>query len=271
MRDKGAMQRLLLPLLLLFSVSQGVPGAGAQAKLGQAAKPRLQSLVASSSPPQDGYVYTVRAADTLWDIASAHGITVQALVAANDLADPRLLRPGQTLFIPAEPPPITASEGADVPALDTAAAARPESPTGTITETLSLPPEIAGWPSIILTLMNEKRAAQGLSPLTWSPELAQAAQAHAEDCAQRKRGSHSGSDGAILRARLARAGYAARYASENWANARSAPHAFEMWWNEQRGDDPHRRNILGPRFAEVGIGIARGGWGYYVIADFGGR
>ncbi len=28
---------------------------------------------------------------------------------------------------------------------------------------------------------------------------------------------------------------------------------------------------LGAGFSEIGIGIAKGSWGYYVIADFGGR
>ena len=110
-----------------------------------------------------------------------------------------------------------------------------------------------------------------MAALTWSPELARAAQAHAEDCAQRNRGSHVGSDGAKLAARLARVGYAARTSSENWANAQSVGHAFGMWWNEPKGRDPHRRNILNSRFTEIGIGIAKGAWGYYFVADFGGR
>ena len=103
------------------------------------------------------------------------------------------------------------------------------------------------------------------------PSLPSAAQAHADDCAQRNRGSHVGSDGAKLAARLARVGYAARTSSENWANAQSVGHTFGMWLNEPKGRDPHRRNILNPRFNEIGIGVAKGSWGYYFIADFGGR
>ena len=132
-------------------------------------------------------------------------------------------------------------------------------------------PSIASAPQQMLAFMNEQRAAYGLPALAWSPELASAAQAHAEDCAQRNSGSHTGSDGARLRARLQRAGYAAHWVSENWANARSLQQAFTMWWDELPGDDPHRRNILAPQFKEVGIGIAAGGWGAYYVADFGGR
>ena len=108
--------------------------------------------------------------------------------------------------------------------------------------------------------------------LAWSPELAQAAQAHAEDCAKRGFGSHGGSDGANQRARLSRAGYEAHQASENWAYARNVPGTFSMWWNEPPGADPHRRNILNREYREVGIGIAAGVWGFsYFVADFGAR
>ena len=43
-----------------------------------------------------------------------------------------------------------------------------------------------------------------------------------------------------------------------------------MWWFEPPYG-PHRLNILGPSYDEVGIGIVAGGWGYYVVADFGGN
>ena len=44
--------------------------------------------------------YVVRAGDTLTDIARRFGTTVQAIMAANNLADPNFLVIGQVLFIP---------------------------------------------------------------------------------------------------------------------------------------------------------------------------
>jgi hypothetical protein len=44
----------------------------------------------------------------LWDIAAAHGISVNTLIAANSLLDPRLLRPGR-LFGPRRRRPANAS------------------------------------------------------------------------------------------------------------------------------------------------------------------
>jgi murein DD-endopeptidase MepM/ murein hydrolase activator NlpD len=51
-------------------------------------------------PAQATRPYTVRAGDNLWSIATAHGIPVEALVAANDLALSAILQPGQTLAVP---------------------------------------------------------------------------------------------------------------------------------------------------------------------------
>ena len=44
--------------------------------------------------------YTVRLGDTLSGIASRHGVSVQALVSSNRIANPNLIRAGQTLTIP---------------------------------------------------------------------------------------------------------------------------------------------------------------------------
>jgi LysM repeat protein len=45
-------------------------------------------------------VYTVQGGDRLGDIAHEHGVTVSAIVAANDISNPNLIRSGQKLTIP---------------------------------------------------------------------------------------------------------------------------------------------------------------------------
>ncbi len=186
--------------------------------------------------------------------------------------------------LPTESPPDIVQE---TPALAPAQASIEITATAALTPTLeptpppvepppppppapTLPPAIADWPQIIFDLINEKRAAHGLPPLAWSPLLAQAAQTHAEDCGRRQFGSHVGSDGAKLRARLERAGYSPSYASENWVFARSPQGAVEWWYDEPPGRDPHRRNILARQYTEVGVGVAFGEGGhFYFITDFG--
>ena len=45
--------------------------------------------------------YTVKSGDTLWDIARAHGVSLQSLIAANpQIANPDLIYPGQKINIP---------------------------------------------------------------------------------------------------------------------------------------------------------------------------
>lgn len=213
-----------------------------------------------------GATYTVRADDTLWDIATNYGLYVADLLAANPGVDPRRMMVGQQLVIPG----LTAEALAATRA-PTSVPAAAQTPTLAVAPMTAqgLAPELETWVQELLSRINEKRAAGGRAMLVWNDALALAAQLHAEDCAQRNRGSHIGSDGAKLRTRLDRAGYAYQWAGENWANARSAAHAFEMWWNEPPGADPHVQNIMANRATEIGIGIARGAWGYYIIADFG--
>ncbi|MCX7670515.1 MAG: LysM peptidoglycan-binding domain-containing protein, partial [Anaerolineae bacterium] len=76
----------------------------------------------AASPAQGTYV--VRPGDTLAKIAAAHGTTVQALIRANNITDPDLIRSGQVLVIPDKatsnsgaqtgataPPPVPAPAG----------------------------------------------------------------------------------------------------------------------------------------------------------------
>ena len=187
----------------------------------------------------------------------------------------------QTALPDDQPPPddvdLEAPGNDGVPAATAVQADAVISGTQTITDTTgataatSLPAAIADWPQQMFNGINAKRAAHGLPPLTWSPALAQAAQAHAEDCSQRRYGSHVSSDGASLRSRLARVGVTPAYTSENWVFARGAQPAVDWWYNEPPGRDPHRRNILSSRYTAVGIGVAVGEQGhYYFIADFAG-
>jgi uncharacterized protein YkwD len=219
-------------------------------------------------------------------------MTVQELLAINHLAPDSTLHVGQELQVfgtaPAPEPPLTpAASVAEPPAPapeqapPAPAEAPPQAPEDapaaqTTEEAAPAPvpeasaPAVPEGPAAVLALINAHRTEAGLPPPTSSPELAPAAQAHANDCAQRNRGTHTGSDGAKLRERLARNGYVPHYASENWANAQSYEKAVERWWNEP-ANGPHRRNILGPTYSEAGIGVGRGSWGYYFVVDFASR
>ncbi len=54
----------------------------------------------SSAPPPAAQTYTVQPGDTLYRIARRFGVTMAALVAANQISDPNKIRAGQVLTIP---------------------------------------------------------------------------------------------------------------------------------------------------------------------------
>ena len=62
-------------------------------------------LIPTSVQPGPGRVtYTVEPGDTLSLVAIAHGVTLNALIEANDLANPDIIVAGQVLLIPAPAP-----------------------------------------------------------------------------------------------------------------------------------------------------------------------
>ena len=225
--------------------------------------------------------YTLVPGDTLYGLAERFGVDIAMLMQVNGLSEDDVLVAGTMIIIPADSPVDVAAP--PEPTATPVPPDAPEPPAGTdlpTAEPAPVPtiPYTGGndeWAAIILGLMNDARAANGLPGLAYDGTLDLAAQGQANDCAQRSWCSHAGSDGADLRTRLARAGYAPIVAAgENWAWNRDPYAAFNAWFDEPPGADPHRRNILSPRYAEVGIGIAPSGLyggGYYFIADFGHR
>jgi LysM repeat protein len=71
------------------------------------AEPEVTLEVPSPTPspqptptPKPVVYHTVQSGETLWDIADQYGVTLEALMAANESVDPDRLQPGQELIIP---------------------------------------------------------------------------------------------------------------------------------------------------------------------------
>ncbi len=71
---------------------------------------RLICIPAGARPPSTcpGRVYTVRSGDTMFTIAQAQGVSLDALRAANPAVDPNRLSIGQLICIPTGPAPAPA-------------------------------------------------------------------------------------------------------------------------------------------------------------------
>lgn len=69
--------------------------------------PNQVLIIPTSTPSTSTVTYTVRPGDTLYRIAGTYGTTVSAIVAANNIANPDLIYPGQVLVIPSTTTPTT--------------------------------------------------------------------------------------------------------------------------------------------------------------------
>jgi LysM repeat protein len=78
---------------------------------------------AVSPTPSEPLLYTVQEGDTLGGIAQNFGVSIQDLIAANDLEDPNVLHVGQTLNVPTDGLPI------QTPPEPTPEMTRPPTPT----------------------------------------------------------------------------------------------------------------------------------------------
>ncbi len=216
------------------------------------------------------------AGETLIAIARGYDVEPEELRAVNSLADADRIAAGQNLVLPVTGPTVARATVARAPATSEppSPTSAPPAPAATEVPQLVLPSsgppaDLADWPREIARLINEVRAEHGLEPYTYHPILEQAAQAHADDCAQRGWCSHVGSDGATIKTRVLRAGYDGTGWAECWAQTQSPRRAVEVWMNETPPNDPHRRTLLHDWFTEIGIGVSRADWGNYIIADFG--
>lgn len=81
-------------------VQQHAPTAQAAAQQ-PAAHAQPTARPSTSAAAQGSQTYTVLDGDTLWDIATRFGVTVDAIIAANNLANPSDIHIDQTLVIPA--------------------------------------------------------------------------------------------------------------------------------------------------------------------------
>ena len=272
--------------LLGLATHYGVPMAAIQLENGLGESTVIyvgQTLVIPAVSGWEGtsrfwVLYEVKEGETLAQIAQTYDLEPALLMEVNGLTDSEL-QSGDLLVLPlaspaaaylptATPTPTFTPEPTPVLPTLSSPVSPIESPMPTIMPA-TLSPSIADWPRELVRIINDVRAIHGLPPFAYNEALAQAAQAHANDCAGRGWCSHTGSDGSDVETRIIRAGYEPSGWAECWAQARDPGHAVEMWMDETPPDDPHRRTLLSTWVTEIGAGVVETTWGYYFIADFG--
>ena len=105
----------------------------------------------------------------------------------------------------------------------------------------------------VVNITNQRRAENGLAPLTMNSTLTAVAQAHAADQASVDTMSHTGTDGSDAGTRIVRSGYPTHAWGENVAGGYTTPDAVMAAWMNSPG---HRANILNSTFTQIGIGLA---------------
>lgn len=116
------------------------------------------------------------------------------------------------------------------------------------------PPPAPTEPRQILALVNNVRAAHGLSTMRLNSSLNQAAQGHSAEQAAAGAIFHVAPNGTDPGDRIARTGYRFSTWGENVAAGYRNPQAVMDAWMRSSG---HCRNILNPAFTELGVGYVQ--------------
>jgi len=107
----------------------------------------------------------------------------------------------------------------------------------------------------IITLLNQQRKSEGLAVLKVSPKLARAAHLKAEDMLNKDYFAHKSPDGLMGWDFINEVGYKYSVAGENLAIGFLDSLEVHKAWNNS---PLHQRNLLDPRFTEVGVAVSSG-------------
>ena len=109
----------------------------------------------------------------------------------------------------------------------------------------------------VTKLTNQVRARYRLRPLRSSCRLYKVAQNHTVNMVRMKKMSHTGSDGSDVSTRVKRVGYQYSAIAENVAQGQKNPSQVVNAWMKSPG---HRKNILSPKYTEIGVGYSNNYW-----------
>lgn len=178
--------------------------------------------------------YIVKQGDSMWQIATKHGIGLSALIAANpQITDSSLIYPGQKINIPS---------------------AFNEPTTPTTSTTPSVPDDIKALETEVIRLVNVERSKAGVPALSTNNKLSDVARIKSRDFVNNNYFSHNSPTYGSPFDMIKSFGISYTSAAENLASGhRSAAEAMNSWMNSSG----HRTNILNPTYNQIGVGVAR--------------
>ncbi|MBQ9832920.1 MAG: LysM peptidoglycan-binding domain-containing protein [Clostridia bacterium] len=165
--------------------------------------------------------HTVQKGDTMWKLSVKYHVGLSEIINANPhIKNPALIYPDQVLTIPL---------------LDTS---------------------VSNFESEVVRLVNEQRAANGLSALKENWELSRVARYKSQDMVDNKYFSHTSPTYGTPFEMITDFGISYRTAGENIAYGQRTPQQVVNAWMNSSG---HRANILNASFTQIGVGYVANG------------
>lgn len=179
----------------------------------------LSALVLTTSA--SALSHTVVRGDTMWKLAVQYQVGTSEIIASNpQVSNPDLIYPGQILTIPEEDAAVTQYE------------------------------------QEVIRLVNEIRAQNGLSALTYNWELSRVARYKSQDMVDNRYFSHTSPTYGTPFQMIRSFGLSYRSAGENIAYGQRTPQAVVNAWMNSSG---HRANILSSSYTQIGVGYVANG------------
>ena len=179
----------------------------------------LSALVLTTSA--SALSHTVVRGDTMWKLAVQYQVGTSEIIASNpQVCNPDLIYPGQILTIPEEDAAVTQYE------------------------------------QEVIRLVNEIRAQNGLSALTYNWELSRVARYKSQDMVDNRYFSHTSPTYGTPFQMIRSFGLSYRSAGENIAYGQRTPQAVVNAWMNSSG---HRANILSSSYTQIGVGYVANG------------
>ena len=179
----------------------------------------LSALVLTTSA--SALSHTVVRGDTMWKLAVQYQVGTSEIIASNpQVSNPDLIYPGQILTIPEEDAAVTQYE------------------------------------QEVIRLVNEIRAQNGLSALTYNWELSRVARYKSQDMVDNRYFSYTSPTYGTPFQMIRSFGLSYRSAGENIAYGQRTPQAVVNAWMNSSG---HRANILSSSCTQIGVGYVANG------------